>query len=360
MIHVKVLAASDNRTSVVSEAFEPIQILPVYSWWHRRRSELSSQASPTYERVPLPTQEPDTPAARTIEAEKVIKKGLFGKKKGKVSVNIEVPDSYYIHVGQGGVDAPNSAFMPVKMRYTPISADLPPNVSSLGARLNAHTSYNVDGRGNPGNAGMYNSSVTILKTSTPSTSTPLWLEDSTRSQLTFTSNLLIPMTLPPAPGSTTEKGAKVLLPSFESCLISRTYDLEVRIGFEGSGDVFLRIPTTILAKPATSEAECAMETAIREADEWVPPEQAVATEVDRELLRPTLDNLRSSSHRSNVTEGENESVRESESEIEGIDGVEVVSEESIAIPVEDPPEYATVVAPVNKNGVIVQMTALAA
>jgi len=337
-------------------------VLPVYSWWHRRQSEIPLQASPTYEPVPSLLQV-EPPASKTIGAEKVIKKGLFGKKKGKVSMSVEVPDSYYINVGQGGMVTPNSLTMPVKLRYTPISADLPPNVSSLGARLQAHTSYNVDGRGNPGNSGVYNTSVVILKASTPSTPTPLWLEDPSNGELTFISNLLIPTTLPPAAGSNVEKGAKVLLPSFESCLISRNYDIELRIGFEAGNDISLCIPITILAKPATSEAESAMETAIREANEWVPPDQAVAMEVEPELLRPTLENLRSSSQQLvSVASTESEETEESEEieEIQEVNGVEV-SEEVEPIPLDDPPQYETVVTPMDKDlGVIVQVTALAA
>lgn len=355
---MKVITTLDNRTSVVAEATEPVQILPVYSWWHRRQSQFSSQSSPTYEQVQSPLEEsPEVPVSKVIETERVLKKGLFGKKKGKVSVSIEVPDSYYVNVGQRGTTCPNSLSMPVTMRYTPISADLPPNVSSLGARLQAHTYYNVDGRTNPGNAGTYHTSITILKTSTPSTSTPLWLEDDSSNQLSFVSNLLIPMTLPSAAGNTTEKGAKILLPSFESCLISRTYDIEIKIGFDGGNEILVRVPTQILAKPGTSEEEVAVETAIREADEWVPPDQVEATEVEPELMRPTLQNIRSGSRAS--IEGELVSQSENEEIEETVDGIED-NEEPIPVPLEDPPEYAQVVAPINKNGVIVQLTALAA
>ena len=100
-----------------------------------------------------------------------------------------------------------------------------------------------------------------------------------------------------------------------------------------------------------------METAIREADEWVPPDQVEATEVEPELMRPTLRNIQSCSHASieaaSVSHGENEEIEEI---VDGID----VNEELIPVPLEDPPEYAQVVAPINKNGVIVQLTALAA
>ena len=216
---------------------------------------------------------------------------MFGKKKGIVSVSVETADVYHINIGQSDTTLGNVLSMPIKMRYLPISADLPPRVSSLSARLHARTFYNVDSRRELRNGGTYNASVTILKTLNPSTSTPLWLEDSTSSQLSFVSNLLVPMNLPPAAGSQTAKGEKVLLPSFESCLVSRSYEVEVRVGFDGGSEIVLRFPTSIFAKPATSAAEAAFDSAVRVADNWSPPGQVVAGEVEPELLRPTQFNL---------------------------------------------------------------------
>jgi len=100
------------------------------------------------------------------------------------------------------------------------------------------------------------------------------------------------MSLPPAAGSQTAKGDKVLLPSFESCLISRSYEIEVRIRFDRGNEVTLRIPTSIVAKPSTAAAEAAFFNAIRIADNWAPPGQgAVAGEVEPQVLRPAQFNL---------------------------------------------------------------------
>jgi len=266
-----------------------------------------------------------------------LKKGFLGKKKGRVTVSMEVPDSYHINVGQSD-NTVNPLSMPIKMRYTPISADLPPNVSSLSARLHARTKYNVDSGKDPRNSGVYNTSVTLLKASTPSTSTPLWLEESTTNQLSFVSNLLIPMNLPPAAGSPSSKGQKVLLPSFDFCLISRSYELEVKIGFEGGSEVVLRLPTSIIAKPATSAAETALEEAVRIADHWTPPgQETVAGEVEPELLRPTLLTL-------NINDPESNETTDTEDTSTNVAfNTSTLPDQIANVPSDSPPDYEFVV-----------------
>jgi hypothetical protein len=217
---------------------------------------------------------------------------MFGKKKGIVSVNIELPDSYHINIAKAGNNVPLS--MPINLRYRPVSADLPPKIRTLSARLHACTEYNVDSRHSPHLGNAYSTSLTILNASTPSTSTPLWLEDSNLECLSFVSNILMPMNLPPAAGLPTNRGGKVLVPSFDSCFVSRSYEVEVKIGFEG-GDVVVRVPTSVIAKPATLTAERELEAAIRAADDWTPPGHEVVADVvepvEPELLRPTALNL---------------------------------------------------------------------
>jgi hypothetical protein len=217
---------------------------------------------------------------------------MLGKRKGIVSVNIELPDSYHINIGKAENNVPLS--MPINLRYRPVSADLPPRIRTLSARLHACTEYNVDSHHSAHLGNSYRTSLTILNTSTPSTSTPLWLEDSNLECLSFVSNILMPMNLPPAAGLPTDRGGKVLLPNFDSCFVSRSYEVEVKIGFEG-GDVVVRVPTSVIAKPATLTAERELETAIRAADDWTPPGHEVVVDVvepvEPEMLRPTALNL---------------------------------------------------------------------
>ena len=287
-IRVKVLTTAGGKASVAAEASEPVQIMPIFSWWQERQSNVPSRSSPLYESINTPRPS-ISGSNRIVHQEKTLKKGVLGKKKGVVSVSIEAPESYVINVGEkeSGV----ALCMPISLRYSPISADLPLKVRTLSARLHANTKYNVDSRHQSHLARTWSTNVTILKTSTPSTSTPLWLEDSTSEKLAFVANMLMPMNLPPAAGSSVEKGATVLLPSFETCMISRSYDVEVKIGFEGGSDVVIRVPTSIVAKPATSVAETQFESAIIAADNWSPPEQEVLAGIESELLRPTAQNL---------------------------------------------------------------------
>ena len=357
-VRVKVLSKVDGKSTVAAEAIEPVQILPLYSWWQSRQPQLHSEA-PTYERVESSLGPPsESNPSNIIEAERKIRKGFWGKKKGTVSVRIEVPDSYYINVGDSPGTSLNPLSMPIKMRYSPISADLPPSVSSLSARLHAYTAYNVDWNKNPRNAGTYITNVAILKTSTPSTSTPLWLEDSTSNQLSFISNLLVPMNLPPAAGSRTAKGDKVLLPSFKSCLNSRSYEIEVRIGFDRGSEVTLRIPTSIVAKPGTAAAEAAFDNAVRIADNWTAPGQAaVAGQVEPELLRPTQFNL-------NINDPRGSS--DAEDSITNSPTVETAPLpdeiiETVDTPFDSSLDYSPVIAPINHKKIAGHLvTAIAA
>ena len=118
-----------------------------------------------------------------------------------------------------------SLSLSIHLRYSPITADLPPKIYLLSAKLQAPTTYNVDSNQERKNEGVYSTSFKSLKPPTPLTSAPLWLEDSSSSDPSFISNLLVPVTLPPVAGTTSVKGQKVLIPSFESCLISRSYEI---------------------------------------------------------------------------------------------------------------------------------------
>lgn len=351
-VRVKVVTVVDGKSSIAAETKESVQVMPTYTWWQQRQPHTPSESSPEYERVESPFRLPEeSPKTRNVEQEKVLKKGLFGKKRGKVSVDIEATDSYSINVGQSTpTTMSNSLSLPIKMRYSPISADLPPNVSSLSARLYARTKYSVD-PSKPQFTATYATSIPILKTSTPSPSTPLWLEDSSTSAISFVSNLLIPMTLPPAAGSSEKK---VLLPSFESCLISRSYEIEVKIGFEGGNEVVLKVPISIIAKPATSDDEVAFEQRIKAADDWSPPDDA-GTEVEPELLRPTAITLRN-----NNTESEDSDEVEESDPDSVTAGLNVVRLDGVEEPSDAPPDYELVIAPINKNVVHERVTAVAA
>jgi hypothetical protein len=342
----------EGKPAFTAEAKEPVHIMPIYTWWQQQQARIPHEHSPQYESVQSPFRPPEEPVmARTIEREKVLRKGLFGKKRGKVAVAIEVPDSYHIKVGHlNTITMANSLSLPIKLRYSPISADLPPNVSSLSARLHARTKYTVD----PNKSqltGTYGTSITILKTATPSTSTPLWLEDSSTSELSFVSNLLIPMTLPSAAGSSERK---VLLPSFESCNISRFYETEVKIGFEGGNEIVLNVPTSVIAKPATPDDEVDFEQRVKAADDWSPPDDAV-TEVEPELLRPTALTLRNNDTESRESGELDESDQDSVTMDLGMVRLQGVEEHS-----DPPPGYELVVAPINKNEVHERVTAIAA
>ena len=350
-VRVRVVKNLNGKHSIAAEANEPVHIFPVYAWWSKRPAPMSHESSPDYERVESPFRPPqESLQPRVIEREKVLKKGLFGKKRGKIAIGVEVQDSYYISVGHNHATMPNSKSLPIKMRYSPMSADLPPNVSSLSARLHARTTYSVD-PSKPHFTGTYGTSLAILKSSTPSTATPLWLEDSSTSAISFVANLLIPMTLPSAPGSSQKQ---VLLPSFQSCHISRSYEIEVKIGLDGGNEIVLKVPTTIIAKPATQNDELAFEQQVNAADDWSPPDDA-ESELEPELLRPTFLTLRNNDNER--VEDENLASSDQES-IPAV--VDLARSEGVEEPTEPPPDYELMIAPISKNRVHERITAVAA
>ena len=92
----------------------------------------------------------------------------------------------------------------------------------------------------------------------------------------FLTEFIVPLNLPPTASLSKTKGTSVLLPSFECCSISLSYEIELKIGLEIGGDISVRFPANIVAKPGTSLAEVEFEEAIRTADSWSSPNYADA------------------------------------------------------------------------------------
>ena len=146
------------------------------------------------------------------------------------------------------------------------------------------------------------------------------------------------------------------LPSFESCHVSRSYEIEVKIGFEGGNEIVLKVPTSIIAKPATLDDEAAFEQRVKAADDWSPPDDA-ETDVEPELLRPTALTLHNNDNEREEDEYEDLSSSDQESITEGAD---VVRLEGVEDHVDRPPDYELLVAPISKTGVHERITAVAA
>ena len=171
-VHVKVLSRIDGKLKVVAEAREPIQVMPTYLRWQNCHFPLVAQTSPAYE--PLQSSAFNPPCTKKIAfAQKNLRKGFLRQSKGSLTVSVEIPGRFHLNVGnlEG-----NSFSLPVILRYFPVSADVPPRVRSLSARLYAITKYNVDSGIDFRNVNSYATTIPLLNASTPSTSTPLWLE----------------------------------------------------------------------------------------------------------------------------------------------------------------------------------------
>jgi Bul1 C terminus len=257
-ICVQVHSRSGGKNSLAAETVEQVKVVPVFQWWSRRHLHQVHRNFAFRDFV------------------KVIKKGVFGKKKGKMNINIQVPEYYEIAVESTA----NSLSIPVNLRYYPASVDVPPNVTSLVAKLHSSTQYNVDAGRNSIFSGMYSSTVVMHRNWTPSPLT--WANGIDPSgRVVFTSTFLLPASLPSLVGPS-GKGTK-LLPSFESCLVSRSYSIEVKISFEGRNELACRFPIQFLAKPKDEQVFNAV---MESADEWLAGEELLRRPVDAEFMRP--------------------------------------------------------------------------
>lgn len=116
----------------------------------------------------------------------------------------------------------------------------------------------------------------------------------------------------------------------------------------------LKVPTAIIAKPATLGDIAAFEQRVKAADDWSSPDDA-ETEVEPELLQPTLITLRNNDIERE--EDEDLGLNDQESIAVAVDSVRSVSVDEHT---EAPPDYELVISPINKNCVHERITAVAA
>lgn len=250
-----------GNTFRIAEAYHAVQIIPVYASWHAQQvSKGLGQATEVGPNLEL--------GKRTVQKDKLLKTGILRKTLGQVSISMDILPSYAIKLD---INSPNSISMPIKLRYLGQSNAPPPKITKLSARLYIFTKSTANLPPHLNLSSTYRTSLTVLKAATPSTSTSLWEEESHCGQLCSTMNLTIPLNLPPTAGSSKIKGENVLLPSFETLLISRSYDVEVKIDFENGGEVLLHCPIIFVAKPGTSAGETELDARIHHADSGGSP-----------------------------------------------------------------------------------------
>ena len=161
--------------------------------------------------------------------------------------------------------------MSVTLKYIAHSNLPPPRITTFSSCLHISTAFSVTSSFQPKLSSTYETGYKLLKGATPSKSSCIWRKGSHSQQTCYLTDLIIHLNLPPTVGSSKNKGTFVLLPSFECCSISRSYQIELKIGLEIGGDISVRFPASILAKPDTSLAETEFKEAISIADPWSSP-----------------------------------------------------------------------------------------
>jgi hypothetical protein len=268
--------------------------------------------------------------------EKSVKKGLFKGKLGTLSARTIQPNALVIPGARTTDNKPITTMAKLLLRFDPTDEiNAPPKLGSLATKLKVMTYYASTQRqsfptrftvGFDVSQGAYLESVPLSTlciasaqwekhpaTSNPQNDEPLERRDSGISDCSatsradaafaagvlpasknykngtfYTAQILVPVTLP------TNKN---FIPTFHSCLVSRTYTLGMQFTAHGGASMNLKIPVQICADGSDTGIENARarsveETVLREAvDMWAP----------RSVAPPSFDDINGGSRNNSVT-----------------------------------------------------------
>lgn len=245
-----------------------------------------------------------------LRKEKDIKKGMFKGKLGRLTVEAEQPKSLSIPSIRSRKSCPVTTMAAINLRFDPVHDHAkPPRLSGLVSKLKVQTSYStIPLRSFPTmsatslydlHRGTWNETVPLSRRNVESvawtthdSSIPISQQPRRESvasvtkdnipipseppiaKVFYTSQILVPISLP--------MNSKTFVPTFHSCLISRTYALNLSLSVGTVGNtvtaptIHLKVPLQISAegnvdaRPMISEAE-ARAIAAREVDQVLLP-----------------------------------------------------------------------------------------
>lgn len=294
------------------------------------------------EQPPLSIEENNKSFA--LRKEKNVRNGLFkmGKKVGRVTAEVTQPKSLHLPAISSESKSPVTTMASVMLRFDPSSEqEQPPALHNLSAKLRVHTFYGAAAykiMPEPYNCdswsvchGYYPQSVSLSSRnmggvawnkhddartkSVSSTGSKLTRRDSTGSDAStsssasipaasaaydpslpfYTAKVLVPITLPQSETQSEQKSALrlnkriIFTPTFHSCIISRTYSLELGLSFNTtnnslSGSSFsLRTPIQISQQGSSSPpTDTSLLESISEAEEYSNDED-LARHLDHQL-----------------------------------------------------------------------------
>lgn len=205
------------------------------------------RVTPNVEEVP-PIHVQDHPGDYVLRAEKNIRKGIFKGRLGCLTVEAEQPKDLGVSTCPAA-----TTLVPILLWFVPADESFePPKLGALTVKLRVSTFFSTSpigyiprptSRTNDALLGHY--SVSLLLSSRCMEGVK-WSKQSSLGPTTYKTTLLVPITVPKC---------KELVPSFITCLISRSYMLDISVTVQASihshPSVLLSIPLQI-SHPSTS------------------------------------------------------------------------------------------------------------
>ncbi|KAH0606698.1 uncharacterized protein H6S33_003532 [Morchella sextelata] len=252
---------SDGKAVSLGDTFRRVRILPIV------------------EELP-PVHIEDHPGEYVMRAEKDIKKGFFKGKMGRLIVEAEQPRS--LRLSKDSL-CPATTMVPVSLWFVPADEALePPKLGSLTAKLKVLTFYSTSQlsyipgpsskNGDP-SLGYYGESLLLSSRCMESAK---WVKQplAPGPATTYKTTVLVPVTAPKC---------KELVPSFTSCLMSRSYTLDLSISVQASThtspSVSLKLPLQV-SHPATPSSPV-LTVANPNIDEFFTPRSIAPPELEQ-------------------------------------------------------------------------------
>jgi hypothetical protein len=296
---------SDNQISILGERLKKVRVKPAFE----EQAPLNIDSNDEYR----PKQE------------KTVKKGLFKGKLGTLTARTMQPKPFNIPGARTSENRPITTVAKLVLRFDPADeSSAPPVLGSLHTKIKVSTFYASSSRDNlPSRThvafdmsqGVYAEDVALnslciskakwekqTATSNP-VPEPLMRRDSGisdcstasdtanafatgilppsssyRSGTFYTAQILVPVTL-------TEK--KNFIPTFHSCLISRTYTLSLQFAAQGGPNMHLKVPVQICADGSDTGIENARVRSV----EAIRLREAADMFTPRSVAPPSFDSL---------------------------------------------------------------------
>lgn len=208
--------------------------MPISKWWNHIQRPLSGVGQ--YLR-----KGPSDGELEVFQKEIIFKTGVFRTVQGKGSVTAYVPPIFPVRLDFRRTMSSTLYFVSIVIEYRAILGHVPPDITGVSSQLKASTSVVPDSSYTPRFTGPYRTTIATSNMITPS-SKGLWQKRIGNENTRWMAEISLPLDLPPIAGFQKRKGQKALVPTFSTCRITRTYEIEARFQFAFGGDCTIRFP----------------------------------------------------------------------------------------------------------------------